>query len=54
MRMTCERVLYAEFVALYDRPWSYKMLKKSKTLAEVILEIKGSVWQRYKWNTFSL
>ena len=32
MRMICKRALFAEFIALYDRPWSYKLLKKSKTL----------------------
>ena len=30
--MICERALFAEYIALYDRPWSYKLLKKSKTL----------------------
>ena len=30
--MICKRALFAEFIALYDRPWSYKLLKKSKTL----------------------
>ena len=34
-----ERALFAEFIALYDRPWSYKLLKKSKTL--VILGVTG-------------
>ena len=27
MRMICERALFAEFITLYDRPWSYKLLK---------------------------
>ena len=39
MRMICERALFAEFMALYDRPWSYKLLKKSKTL--VMLGVTG-------------
>ena len=39
MRMICERVLFAEFIALYDRRWSYKLLKKSKAL--VILGATG-------------
>ena len=32
MRMICERVLFAEFIALYDRPRSYRLLARSKTL----------------------
>ena len=46
MRMICKRALFAEFIALYDRPWSYKLLKKSKTL--VILDVAGLMlfsWQ---------
>ena len=39
MRMISERALFAEFMALYDRPWSYKLLKKSKTL--VMLGVTG-------------
>ena len=27
MRMIFERALFAEFITLYDRPWSYKLLK---------------------------
>ena len=32
MRMICERVLFAEFIALYDRPRSCRLLTRSKTL----------------------
>ena len=31
-RMICERVLFEELIALYDRPRSYRLLKRSKTL----------------------
>ena len=34
-----ERALFTEFIAFDDRPWSYKLLKKSKTL--VILGVTG-------------
>ena len=37
--MMYERALFAKFTALYFRPWSYKLLKKSKTL--VILGVTG-------------
>ena len=37
--MIYERALFAKFTALYVRPWSYKLIKKSKTL--VILGVTG-------------
>ena len=46
MRIIFERALFAEFIALYDRPWLDKLLKKSKTL--VILGVMGLMlfsWQ---------
>ena len=39
--MMCERALSAEFIALCDRSWSYKLLKKSKAL--VILGFTGFI-----------
>ena len=32
LSMICERALFAEFIALCDRSWSYELLKKSKAL----------------------
>ena len=46
MTMICQRAFFAEFIALYDRPSSYKLLKKPKTL--VILGVTRLIffcWQ---------
>ena len=46
MTMICQRAFFAEFTALYDRPSSYKLLKKPKTL--VILGVTRLIffcWQ---------
>ena len=52
MKMIRERALFEEFIALYDRPWSYKFLKKSRTL--IILGVTGLILFSWLYMPFLL
>ena len=41
MSMICERAVIVEFLTFYDRPWSYKLLKKSKIINNCF---RGKQW----------